>query len=81
MSSTHHDVTGRKSRGRPLPPPTGPLVAYTIPEFCAAHRISQAFYYQLKAGGRGPRERRLNSRIIITAESAAEWRAQDNAAA
>jgi hypothetical protein len=80
MSSTQPSVTGRKSRGRALPP-AGPLVAYTIPEFCAAHRISQAFYYELKKLDRGPREKRLNSRIIITAEAAAEWRAQDDAAA
>jgi hypothetical protein len=76
MTSTAHELTGRK-RGRALPP-AGPLVAYTIPEFCAAHRISQAFFYELKKLGRGPREKRLNSRIIITAESAAAWRAQSD---
>jgi hypothetical protein len=55
--------------------PTGPPVAYTIKEFAIAHRISVAFYYQLKKEGRGPRELELNTRRIITAEAAAEWRA------
>jgi hypothetical protein len=79
MSSTSHEARGGRKPRQALPP-AGPLVAYTIPEFCAAHRISQAFYYELKKLGQGPRERRLNSRIIISAEAAAEWRAQDDAA-
>jgi hypothetical protein len=52
-------------------------VAYTIPEFCEAHRISVAFYYELKKIGRTPREIALGARRIITAEAAAEWRARE----
>ena len=54
-----------------------PPVAYTIAEFCHAHRISVALYYELKRSGRGPREIHLNSRRVISAEAAAEWRARN----
>jgi hypothetical protein len=51
-----------------------PPVAYSILEFCAAHRISKAQYYVLRNKGLGPDETRLGGRVIITAESAAHWR-------
>src|SRR4029077_2388951 len=54
-------------------PPT-PRLALTIPEFCEAHRISEAFYYKLKKQGKGPREMEVGVRKLITFESAAEWR-------
>jgi hypothetical protein len=52
--------------------------AYTLKEFCQAHRISRAFYYELKEQGKGPVESRLSPRgkIIISVESAARWREQ-----
>ena len=49
-------------------------MAYNIPEFCAAHRISESMYYKLRALGLGPREARALSKVIITQEAAAEWR-------
>jgi hypothetical protein len=57
-----------------------PVVAYTIAEFCRAHRFSQAYYYELRASGRGPREMKVGSRRIISAEAAAEWRREREAA-
>ena len=51
-----------------------PRAAYTIPEFCEAHRISEAFYFKLRNLGKGPREGRALSKCIISMESAAEWR-------
>jgi hypothetical protein len=51
-----------------------PRVAYSIPEFCKAHRISQAFFYELKRAGLGPREMVLGRRRIISCEAAADWR-------
>jgi hypothetical protein len=54
--------------------PTNPPIAFTIPEFCAAHRFGPAHYYKLKQEGLGPREIKLGTRTIITAEAAAEWR-------
>jgi hypothetical protein len=49
--------------------------AFTIAEFCHAHRISRSTYYNLKKVGKGPREKEVFGRIIITNEAAAEWRA------
>ena len=51
-----------------------PRAAYTVNEFCAAHRISVALYYKLKLQGLAPRETRVLSRVIISMEAAAEWR-------
>jgi hypothetical protein len=54
--------------------------AYTIAEFCKAHRISRSTYYVLKNRGLGPDETHLLDRIIITKESAAAWRRKRTAA-
>ena len=54
-------------------PPT-PRLALSIREFCAAHGISEGFFYKLKKQGEGPREMKLGARTLITLESAAEWR-------
>ena len=49
--------------------------AFTIPEFCEAHRISQSGYYKIRRLGRGPKEQRALDKLpIITYEAAAEWR-------
>jgi len=48
--------------------------AYTISEFCDAHRISRSKLYQLWAVGTGPRFIRIGSKKIITIEAAAAWR-------
>jgi predicted DNA-binding transcriptional regulator AlpA len=57
-----------------LPRPPTPRLALSIPEFCEAHGISDAFYYKLKKQGKGPREMKVGARTLITFESAAEWR-------
>jgi hypothetical protein len=49
-------------------------IAFTVREFCKAHRISPAFYYALKRAGLGPREMEVGVRRIITGEAAADWR-------
>jgi hypothetical protein len=54
--------------------------AFTIAEFCTAHRISRATYYNLKQRGQAPDEARVLGRIIITKESAAAWRRKRTAA-
>jgi hypothetical protein len=48
--------------------------AYSIPEFCAAHRISQAYYFILKRRGEGPKEMIVGRRRLISHEDAAAWR-------
>ena len=54
--------------------PEVPRAAYSIPEFCEAHRICEAFYYKLRAAGLGPREMRTLRKVTISIEAAAEWR-------
>ena len=56
--------------------------AYTVSEFCYAHRISRAHYYNLKRRGQAPAEAHVGeNRVIITLESAARWRRQRDKAA
>ena len=79
------EVTGRKIIGGPLQrrrgdpkqahaPPLLERAAYTIREFCDAHRISKSTYYNLRKQGLGPDEARVRDRVIITMEAAARWR-------
>jgi hypothetical protein len=51
-----------------------PRAAYTIAEFCEAHRMSQSFYFKIRGLGLGPRECRTLNKITISGESAADWR-------
>jgi Helix-turn-helix domain len=55
--------------------------AYTIDEFCDAHRISRSRFYALLREGRGPRVMRIDSRIRISREAAVDWRRASEAAA
>jgi hypothetical protein len=52
----------------------GTRAAYTVSEFCAAHRISRSTLYELWAAGAGPRFILVGSKRIITVEAAADWR-------
>jgi len=54
--------------------PMAAAAAFTIDEFCAAHRLSPELYFKLKRSGRGPREMQVGRRRMISAESAARWR-------
>jgi hypothetical protein len=53
--------------------------AYTVSEFCAAHRISRSKLYELWASGTGPRFIFIGSKRIITVEAAADWRRRGEA--
>jgi hypothetical protein len=83
------EVTGRKlaplsqqeysiydARG----PPRLAVAAYTIPEFCTAHRISRTFFYELRRRGLGPDVAELLGKKIVTHEAAAKWRKARTAA-
>jgi hypothetical protein len=48
--------------------------AYTVNEFCDAHRISRSKLYQLWATRSGPRFIQIGTKRIITTEAAAKWR-------
>jgi hypothetical protein len=56
-------------------------VAYSIDEFCKAHRIRRAMFYKLDHQGRGPLIMRIGTRGIISRESAADWRREREAEA
>jgi hypothetical protein len=55
-------------------PPPPFARAFTIAEFCKAHRISQTTYFELKKSGEGPDEMAAGRRRIISQEAAARWR-------
>lgn len=48
--------------------------ALSVDEFCAAHRISRASYYNLRKEGRGPIEFKVGARTLISIEAATDWR-------
>lgn len=69
--------TYSKTEKRPLSDVTGdevPRAAFTIKEFCNAHRISEAMYFKLREAGLGPREMRAGRRVTISLEAATDWR-------
>lgn len=48
---------------------------YTIEEFCAAHKMSKAKFYQLRSQGRAPRiMSAVGKKQYISTEAAADWR-------
>ena len=55
-------------------------VAFTVDEFCEDNRISRTTLYKLWKQGIGPRFMQVGERKLITAEAAAEWRVQREAA-
>jgi hypothetical protein len=63
------EVTGRK-----VVADAALAAAFTIAEFCRAHRISQSMYFKMRNLGLGPREIAVGSRRLISLESAERWR-------
>jgi hypothetical protein len=51
-----------------------PKQAYTIDEFCAAHSICRASFYNLQRAGSAPAIMRVGGRRLISVEAAAAWR-------
>ena len=83
MDTIQSNVTGRKPGGGlsdkgaaalPRGPPDVVPAMYSIAEFCAAHRIGRAYYYELLKQNRAPRITRLGTRRLISMEDAAAWR-------
>ena len=52
----------------------GPAFAFTVQEFCEAHRISRGLFYTLVKEGAGPRLMKAGRRTLITADAATAWR-------
>ena len=55
-------------------PPKLVKLAFSIAEFCTAHGISEAFYFELQKTGKGPKVMRVGTRRLISIEAAARWR-------
>ena len=56
------------------PVETEKRVAFSVSEFCEAHRISRSLFYELRRNGLGPKEMKVGARRLISHEAAAEWR-------
>jgi hypothetical protein len=76
------EVTGKKpgasadpieTQPKPAAPPP-PRLAFNIPEFCEAFRISEDFYFKLKRQRQGPREMKVGKRTLISLAAADAWR-------
>ena len=52
------------------------LDAFSIEEFCRRHSISRSTYYVMQADGTGPVEGHAKNRVLISKESAFNWRQQ-----
>ena len=55
--------------------------AFTVNEFCSAHRVSRSALYELWSCGLGPRFFMVGTHRRISNEAAADWRAAGEAAA
>ena len=60
--------------GRPEPAALTDADAYSIEEFCRRHRISVQLFYKFK--DKMPVTFRIGTRVLISREAAARWRAQ-----
>jgi hypothetical protein len=77
---------GKKKRRLRTPqervPPGTEIAAYTIPTFCAAHGgMSEAFFWKLVTAKGGPQLMKVGARTMVSAEAAAAWRREREAAA
>jgi hypothetical protein len=48
----------------------------SVAGFCTEHALSRSKFYDILKKGLGPRVTRIGRRTLISAESAAEWRAR-----
>ena len=53
---------------------------YSIRTFCEDHAISRSMFYELINLGIGPRLTKIGKKVLITAEAAADWRREREAA-
>lgn len=58
-----------------IPMETGQMdESFTIQEFCAAEKISRAFFYKLQSQGKAPRTYPIGSNRRISREAYSTWR-------
>jgi hypothetical protein len=70
-TSEARGVACRAGEGKAAQPP---LAAFSVSEFCDAHRISRALFYILQREGAGPAVMKVRGRTLISCEAAASWR-------
>ena len=46
---------------------------WSVDEFCAAHEISRASFYKLRAQGEAPATFKLGRKTLITDSAASDW--------
>jgi hypothetical protein len=56
-------------------------LAFSIDEFCAAHDLSRAMFYELQKRGEGPTLMRVGRRALVSCEAAEAWRRRMETAA
>ncbi|MPZ57508.1 MAG: hypothetical protein GEU91_13605 [Rhizobiales bacterium] len=61
-------------------PARGRRAAYSIAAFCDEHSLSRSMFYKMQNQGLGPRLMYAGTKVLITDESAAAWRAEREAA-
>jgi hypothetical protein len=79
----HGDIIEEQVRPRAPPSPKLPHIerrAYRIAEFCAAHGVSRAKFYELQKLGLGPHVTDVDGVKIITEEDSTRWRRERSAA-
>lgn len=54
--------------------------AFSVAAFCRAHNISRSLFYLILKQQRGPRVMRVAGRTLVSAEAAADWRRDMEAA-
>src|SRR5262245_21479223 len=62
-------------------PPSEDVDAFSIPQSCSRHNISEAFFHKLRGVGLGPDTMKVMGRTLISREAAARWRRQREMAA
>jgi predicted DNA-binding transcriptional regulator AlpA len=75
--SSQPTLLGVRNRG---PPYVAEPLVYTLAEFCAAHKLSRSSFYELAGEGLAPRTFRIGNAVRVTAQAAAEWRTEREAA-
>ena len=76
MAHAATDTKPKQARDR-----GSPTHAFTVQEFCDAHRISRSHYYELKKQGLTPIEMIVGRKRLISFEAADLWRRERERAA
>lgn len=59
-------------------PKSSDVDAFSVADFCRRHGFSVQLFYKEKQKGLMPATFRVGTRVLISRESAAEWRARQN---